>query len=141
MDRDRAGSSFGRWRHLGKGTKMNLEITGVQNAGDLERERVVLRASDDLDIGRYAVFMGKSGADGNVLSGHVPAAYWFPNKKIKSGDFVVLYSKQGTTSSKTNDEGRTSYFYYWGWKQPKWVPGTTAALVETSTWTYAEPIK
>jgi hypothetical protein len=117
---------------------MNLELKGIENAGEFDRERIVLRAKVDTDIGNYAVFMGKGASDDKkFLSGHVPSAYWFSNKVVKAGDFVVLYTKSGTISSKTNDAGRTSYFYYWGWKQSKWDKNTPAALVETSEWSFA----
>lgn len=113
---------------------MNLEITGIEDAGDMERERVVLRAKTDTDLGEYAIFMGKGASDdGSFLSGHVPSAYWFNKRSIKAGDFAVVYTKEGTASSKT-ENGHTSYFYYWGWKQPKWVKGAALALVNTINW-------
>jgi hypothetical protein len=52
------------------------------------------------------------GSFGVAQSGNVPRAYWFSDQKVKAGDFVVLYSKPGTKSSKTSESGSTSYFYY-----------------------------
>lgn len=114
---------------------MNLEIISIEGSGDLERERVVCRATKDADVGNYAVFMGRAAEDdGRFLSGAVPSAFWFADKEIKAGDLVVLYTKRGKTSSKTNEKGRTSYFYYWGKDTPQWSENTVAALVETSDW-------
>lgn len=109
---------------------MTFELRGVENIGDLERERVVLRATSEADIGDYAVFRCRASGDEKVLSGNVPAAYWFVDRKVKSGDFVVLYSKTGETGEKTNENGNTSYFFYWGYSKPQWS-GFIAVLVET----------
>jgi hypothetical protein len=120
---------------------MTVELRSIENAGDLERERVVLRATKDDDIGRFALFRCHTTTKGKVASGSIPAAYWFPDQKIKKGDFVVLYSKSGVNSEKKGDNGGTSYFYYWGLKSPQW-PKYIAALVETgSNWTRSEPVK
>jgi len=118
---------------------MNLELRGVENVGDLERERVVLRAtSDNADIGKFAIFKCRPTSDGGVASGHIVSAFWFPDRKIKKGDFVVLYTKEGTSSEKSGTNS-TSYFYYWGWKEPQWK-NYIAALVGTSNWDFSEKL-
>ena len=118
---------------------MNLELRGVENVGDINRERVILRATKDADIGRFAIFKCRTTTDDAVASGYIPAAYWFPDKKIKAGDLVVLYTKEGTRSEKTGEAGNT-YFYYWGRTEPQWK-GHIAALVSTSTWEYSDLLK
>lgn len=119
---------------------MTLILVRVEAAGDLPSERVILRASSDVDIGRYALF-SCSTDDGVPLSGSVLRAFWFEDKKIKSGDFVVVYSKDGTNSEKKGRAGATSYFYYWGSRTPLWTPGTMPVLILCSTWTFGSPIK
>jgi hypothetical protein len=114
---------------------MNLELRGVENAGDIDRERIVLRANADLDIGKYAIFKCRNTSTG-VASGPVPRAYWFADRKIKTGDFVVLYTKEGSTSEKAGEQGTTSYFYYWGLREPQWDDRHTAALINTSNWQF-----
>jgi hypothetical protein len=68
---------------------MNVSLESIENAGDYERERVVLRATRDVDIGDYAVFMARSLGHG-VQSGPLEA-FWFPDQRVKPGDFIVLY--------------------------------------------------
>jgi len=63
-------------------------------------------------------------------------AYWFPDKLIKTGDWVVLYTKEGTSSEKAGDRAKT-YFYYWGFGEPQWQ-NYVAALVSTPTWTISK---
>jgi hypothetical protein len=119
---------------------MNVEIRGIENVGDLSKERVVLRATSDADIGKFAIFKCRPTSSG-VASGLVSRAYWFPDKVIKSGDFVVLYTKEGTSSEKSNEQGtQKTYFYYWGSAQPQWKDHV-AALISTPTYAFSKVAK
>jgi len=69
-----------------------------------------------------------------LLAGTVKDVYWFPPKKVKSGDWVVLYTKVGPTSEKVTENGPTSHFFYWGKLKPMWGSGAIPVLVETPTW-------
>ena len=118
---------------------MSLELRDIENAGDIERERVVMRATKDVDIGLYAVFRCRVGEKGGPYSGPILDGYWFPMKEIKSGDYVVLYTKTGTTSEK-KEEKSTSYFYYWHLAKPIWIPDMIPVLVDTPLWSVGKPI-
>jgi len=93
---------------------MGLKLTNISEQGKFERERVVMRAEGETEIGDYAVFCCKAGSDGIPLSGAMIAGFWFQNKIIKDGDLLVLYSRAGLPSEKVNDGGHTSHFFYWG---------------------------
>jgi hypothetical protein len=120
---------------------MNLEIRSVEAAGDLERERLVLRATTNANIGLFAVFRCESQDNDEVSSGPVPDAYWFEDKKVKENDLVVLYTKAGTISEKVSSSGATSHFFYWGLDTPIWVPAHTPLLVNTTTWRFGTSIR
>ena len=121
---------------------MTVKITSIADAGQFADERVIMKVSSDDDMTHYAVFQVRtSKTEGKFYAGNVPHVYWFSELKVKSGDFVVLYSKNGTKSEKKNDDGTTSYFFYWGQSNPVWVAGTTPVLVTTSTWQTADAIK
>ena len=92
---------------------MNLVISSVKDAGDLNRERLVLRATENLNVGDFAVLCCSHINENEVGSGDIPHTYWFENAEVSKDDFVVLYTKRGTRSSKTADTGRTSHFFYW----------------------------
>ena len=95
---------------------------------------MVLRATADDDIGRYAIFKCLVAQNGNVASGALPGAYWFQDKKIKSGDFVVVYSKNGAASEKVGDGGSTSHFFYWGSGAPLWKGYSAVLVAPGSNW-------
>lgn len=116
---------------------MKLDPLKVEDRGDIERERLVFRAREDVDVGRYAIFKCEnSETKGRVLSANIPAVYWFPDKTIKAGDFVVVYSKAGARSEKKGDNGNMTYFYYWGFESAQWNKNYTPVLLEANTWSF-----
>lgn len=114
---------------------MNLKHSSFADPGSFEKERLVLKAYADVEIGNYAVFCS-SVNDGNATAGH-KTAYWFPDGKVKAGDLVVLYTKGGTDSKKTLSSGATAHFFYWGLKTAIWGSSNNAAvLLRVAEWTH-----
>lgn len=120
---------------------MNLEIRSFADAGELSKERIVLRATTDVDVGDYAVFRSGVSSDGNPTSGR-KSAYWFPNGAVKAGDSIVLYSKKGQKSTKRLEDGRTAHFFYWGKQEALWgSPEFCAVVLEVLDWEYKVPVE
>jgi hypothetical protein len=116
---------------------MNVAISSFADVGDLEKERLVLKIVKDVDIGDYAVFCTSISSDGKATAGP-KKAYWFPDDVVKSGDLVILYTKQGTSSTKELDDGRTAHFYYWRQEQALWDSKHGAVVLEISEWVYSK---
>lgn len=119
---------------------MNLEIKSFADGGDIQRERLVIRVLKDEDIGEYVVLRSKATPEGAPISGS-KRAYWFPDKRIKAGDLVVLYTRAGKPGQKPLSQGGTAYFYYWSLNEPIWGAdsGNTAVLLTIGEWTNAMP--
>lgn len=118
---------------------MNLEIRSFADAGDLSKERIILKALTDLDVGEFAVFRSGVAASGQPTSGR-KFAYWFPDEKVKANDLVVLYTKKGSRSSKRMDGGRTAYFFYCGRDEALWSKSDFGAvLIEVLDWEFKVP--
>jgi hypothetical protein len=98
---------------------MNLKLVSFADSGKLDRERVVLRATKDLDTGDYTALCSVCSDPGSATSG-LQTAYWFPDGEIKAGDLVVLYTKSGKEGKKDIGAGHTAYFFYWGLSKPLW---------------------
>lgn len=114
---------------------MKLTITEIAGRGEEQRERIVLKANEDVDIGDFAIFMARKSSEGTkVRGGNILHCYWFEDKGIKKGSTVVLYTKSGKKSEKENPSGTTSYFYYWGLDAPKWTNSVSPVLVHTANW-------
>jgi hypothetical protein len=119
---------------------MNLEIRSFVNAGDLSKERIILKALADLDVGDYAVFRSGVGAGRREPTSGRKIAYWFPDEKVQVNDLVVLYTKKGTSRTKPIEGGRTAYFFYWGRDEVLWNDNQFGAvLVEVAAWQFMVP--
>lgn len=92
---------------------MNVIIKRIRDAGIEKKERIVLEVIKETDIGSYIVFNTTSLTEDSV-SNEVRHTYWFPDKTVKTGDFVVLYTKSGKQKEILNKVGTTSHFFYWG---------------------------
>ena len=113
---------------------MSVSIRKIVDSGSISTERVVMEVKDDQDIGDFILIRAKiSKAKDSVLAGSV-IAYWFPDKKVKSGDLVVLYSKNGNNGRKVHDDGTTSYFFYWENNNAVWHAEYRPVLIEKYTW-------
>ncbi len=113
-----------------------LEISSFPDAGVLEKERLVIKALSQIDIGSYILLVSNVSETKSPTSGR-KTAYWFPDGEINSGDLVVLYTKKGKSSKKDIGEGRTAHFYYLGLDNPLWgTSNRTAVILRVAEWTH-----
>ena len=118
---------------------MSLQISSFADIGQLDKERLVIKVLEDIDIGEYAVFYSRVSSEGTPTSG-AKRAYWFPDGAAKSGDLVVLYTKRGTASTKNLTGGRVARFYYWGYDNALWGSDNAAAVVlGIAEWAFERP--
>jgi hydrogenase maturation factor len=111
---------------------MKLKITAVRDQGNIEKERVVLRVENNCDIGEY-ILLQTGFVDGSVNT-RIYATFWFPDKAVKVGDFVVVYTKKGKDSERPFKDG-TSYFFYMGLTEAIWKrDGRSAVLMNAPSW-------
>ncbi len=114
---------------------MKVKIRGVEDNAIYEKERLILDVIESTDIGEYIVFDTTYTSDDKV-SNKVRHSYWFPDLKVKKGDVVVLYTKKGTHSSKTNGINLT-YFFYWNLNVSVWNnEGDCAVLLHCDEWVH-----
>ena len=98
---------------------MNLAIKSVLDGGDVNKERIVLQALDDENVGEYAIFRAANNED-HVVTTDVSHVFWFPDKVVSAGDHVVVYTKRGTDKEKLLNSGSRSHFFYWGLSESLW---------------------
>lgn len=118
--------------------EMKLIITSIADAGDLQKERVILRASMNANLTYFAVFCCKKGPS-SLQAGDVPHVYWFWDQEVKKNDLIVLYTKAGVRSEKTVDDGTTTHFYYWQKDKSIWTPDMRAAAIYAPQWRMFKP--
>lgn len=95
-----------------------ITIRSVVDKGNMEKERLVLVACIDMDIGDYILIQTGFYEDSVTIDTY--NTYWFPYKKIEKDDLVVLYTKRGRDSQKELEEGKKVHFFYWGLSEPIW---------------------
>lgn len=115
---------------------MNIEISKIMDPGIPESERVLLKVLLDDELGFYGAFKTKKTSE-ETISSKISATFWFPDRHVKKGDLVVLYSKAGVNTERKNNDGTTSYFFYWGtngsiWNEPK----DSVVLFKIDGWKY-----
>lgn len=113
---------------------MNLVIRSVADKGILEKERLVLHAEADVDIGKFILFRTAYIREGEV-SGNVKDTLWLPDIQVDAGNLVVIYSKRGENKSRVNKDQSKTHFVYWGLGSPVWGSDHDCpVIVELSDW-------
>ena len=114
-----------------------LKITTIREKGDLSKERIVMKAQNSGNVGEFMLV--QTGLQEGSVTNKVYEAFWFPDKDVKAGDFVVVYTKRGSDSAKPFN-GVTSHFFYWGKDQSIWSSSEKAAvLMHAPEWESLKP--
>lgn len=107
---------------------MKLEFSSVRHGGNLNEERLILKAEADIDVGNYVVLQTGMTDEGKPTT-RVYEAFWFPWQSVKTGDLVVIYTKGGTQNKKEIAGGRHAHFFYWNLSAPVWNKSDRACVV------------
>lgn len=116
---------------------MNVLIKKIVDIGVYEKERIILNALTDGDIGRHAIFLAKKNQTG--ITNAIENVYWFPDKKIQAGDLVVLYTNEGFQSETHNNNGTTTHFFHWGLSTTLPLSTYAVTLVDIPEWKVFNP--
>lgn len=115
---------------------MDLKITSVHNHGDFEEEHVLLEVTGDCDVGRYLLADSTYTADGKV-SNRLRHLYWFPDRQVKRGERVSLWTKKGENTTATLKDGTKVHRFFWNLETAIWNDsGDCAVLIEAKTWQF-----
>jgi hypothetical protein len=101
---------------------MKLIIRKIYSKGNYRKECVVLKVLEDCDMGCHIV--SKAGfSDASKEAVRCKQAYWFPDQKVKKGDFVWLYTraaKAGEGGSWSSGPNSTTYTFFWDLTREVW---------------------
>lgn len=112
---------------------MKLEIAYIKDSGNLEKERTVFKVTQPTNLGIYLVSQSVETSE-NTFSSRIRNVYWLPDQELKAGDLVVLYTKKGEKRSTINEDGSTTYFYYWGLDKPMTSVEKTCVVLLEASW-------
>lgn len=117
---------------------MKIRIKSIVDKGVPDRERLVLRVLQDVDIGDFMLI--RTGFEGNHVTTRVVNTFWFPDRSVSAGDIIVVYSKRGYGKEKEISDGRTAHFFYWGQDTPLWNNDDVApVLLHAPEWVSKAP--
>lgn len=113
---------------------MSLKIDSIHKHGNANEEYILLEATDDVNIGNYAVVDKTFNKDGKVSNVH-RHFYRFIGKTIKKGEFVSLRTSKGISNVGKLSNGKVVHRFYWGSDAPFWNDANTeqAELLKVST--------
>lgn len=113
---------------------MIISIDYIKDAGSIEKERIVFAVNGDGQLGKFLIAESQT-LDESRFSSLVKNPYWFPDRKIKAGDRVVLYTKKGVNNVVDNKNGTHTYFYYWGLENSHLVTDRACVVLFETSWT------
>ena len=97
---------------------MDLEILYIKDNGNLDKERVVMRVNEDCDLGHYLLALSHINPETSTFSSKISHVFWLPDREVKKGDKVIVYTKKGIHNKQENEDQTTSHFFYWGMEAP-----------------------
>ncbi len=113
---------------------MKLVICYVRNHGVKNNERIILKALDNIDIGSY-MLADTTYISGSEVSNKLRHTFWLPDQVVNKDDLIVIYTKEGKDTVKSNKSGNKTYFFYWGINQTVWNKNEdSAALFLVGDW-------
>lgn len=116
---------------------MLINIFTISDAGIPNQERLVLKVWGFDNLGNYIVFNTQKSILGG-FSSSPKNVFWFPDKNVKIGDLIVLYTKKGVPSQSINKDGSTTHFYFWGQEKTLWNNNFDGAvIIRAENWNFA----
>lgn len=116
-----------------------LEIIGIRDAGNIDNERLLLRANAPIRPEYYIVVNVKQ-INATSLIPLNDKVYWFPSGGlVNTNEFIRLYSKGGTykkEESKYGDEPAIFHDFYWGLDKSIWdgVNSNAVTVLKVNYW-------
>lgn len=112
---------------------MNIAIDYIKDSGNLDKERIVFAVKNDEQLGKYLIAESVL-LDNARFSANLNNIFWFPDQELKQGDVVVLYTKSGNNNISVNEDGSTTYYYYWGLTQPHLNDNKPCVVLFDASW-------
>ena len=119
---------------------MKIEIDYIKDINDSEKARVIFKINQPVNLGSYIVAQSVQVGETSISS-KIENAYWLPDQELKLGDLVVLYAKKGEKRSVLNEDGTTTFFYYWGLDKPTLSEEKSCVVLFETSWMFKPSVK
>lgn len=109
-----------------------LEVIKVVDAGNLQKERVILRMAESTSLINFVLINSNAPDDSGQVVDLNEHVFWFPDKVANQGDYVRLYSKAGqeTVQQGTYDAKPTRFHnFFWAKRSAVWNRESNAVVI------------
>lgn len=115
---------------------MKVRIISVHGYGDFDNEHVLMEVVEDCDIGQF-ILADSTYTGEHEVSNRLRHILWLPDKPVKQGDLVSVWTKGGRDTTVATDQGRTVHRFFWGLKTAVWNDeGDCAVLFDIGDWQF-----
>lgn len=112
---------------------MDLKLVKIAD-GNTNDERLIIRAMRPCNLNEYIVLDTTFDEDGIVSNKH-RHVFIMPDISVNAGDFIWLYTHQGTYHTHNNDSRTITHNIYWGLETHVWNnDGDRAYLIHYDDW-------
>ncbi|KHE07672.1 hypothetical protein [Citrobacter braakii] len=113
---------------------MKAKVRTIHGHGKANEEYVIIDVNEDCNANRL-MLADTTYTSETTISNKTRHTFWFKAIDLKKGDVIVLYTGSGTDQSKSQTNGTTIYYRYWGLKTAVWNDdGDGAILFDINTW-------
>ena len=108
-------------------TVTDLSLLGVADPGVPNKERIVLRPAESIELGHFALLVGTPLSDGTIFPLR-NLFFWFGPLEVGSPSWIYLYTGPGTYQ-RSHLPGTDQAVYVFHWHQPHILFGDASNLV------------
>lgn len=123
---------------------MNLGIRKIADAGNLDRERVVIDVLVDADLGSFILAAGtRIKSQPREISSRIWNLLWFPDLFAEEGDTIFVYTRGGGEPyvEGAMRNGGVAHKFYLNREAPLWDhPRRIPVLLELADWDFGRGI-
>ncbi|MGE5680100.1 MAG: hypothetical protein ACM34K_04390 [Bacillota bacterium] len=107
---------------------MDNQILSVQNKGIPNKEFLLIEVINDNNLGEYIVH-DNSYKDGMVVSNKLRHLFEFPQKLVRKGELIALFTGKRNSLGQGNPSGMLVHHFYWELDQPIWNDDNDIAVL------------
>jgi hypothetical protein len=95
-----------------------LSIVTVADPGVPNMERIVIRPTENVNLGEFGMAAGIKGeVESNMVLPLTSNFFWFPSRIVEPPSWILLYTGAGTTEETTlAGTSQRAYVFHWGAK-------------------------
>ncbi len=108
---------------------LELSLQGVFDSGVPNRERIILRPTEDVDLTQFGIMLGVR-MDGGAVWPIRDQFFWFGNIRVAPPSWIVVVTRAGEFRTTNHPKtGHTIYWMFWGRNEVVFSDGKIVPVV------------